>query len=137
MNAGRFEYTISFITPSADEWSSKAVTVSGARLASVNAKDAAVVECLVLPLSGAAPLEDDAYDSSGLELRAVRANVVDGAGKSSDFMCLVAAPEGVEAFQHAHPDVEIIAAALDEKLNDDAYILPGLGDAGDRLFGTK
>lgn len=52
------------------------------------------------------------------------------------FMCLVAAPEGVEAFQQAHPDIEIFAAALDEGLNDDAYILPGLGDAGDRLFGT-
>lgn len=57
--------------------------------------------------------------------------------KNIKFMCLVAAPEGVAAFQHAHPDVEIFAAALDEKLNDDAYILPGLGDAGDRLFGTK
>ncbi|QHI68351.1 uracil phosphoribosyltransferase [Tichowtungia aerotolerans] len=53
------------------------------------------------------------------------------------FMCLVAAPEGVEAFAAAHPDVEIYAAALDEGLNDDAYILPGLGDAGDRLFGTR
>jgi len=53
------------------------------------------------------------------------------------FMCLVAAPEGVEAFAEAHPDIEIIAAALDERLNDDAYILPGLGDAGDRLFGTR
>ncbi len=57
--------------------------------------------------------------------------------KDIKFMCLVAAPEGVEAFQHAHPDIEIFAAALDERLNDDAYILPGLGDAGDRLFGTK
>nr|WP_325176377.1 uracil phosphoribosyltransferase [Pelagicoccus mobilis] len=57
--------------------------------------------------------------------------------KNIKFMCLVAAPEGVEAFQHAHPDIEIYAAALDERLNDDAYILPGLGDAGDRLFGTK
>ena len=56
--------------------------------------------------------------------------------KNIKFMCLVAAPEGVEAFQHAHPDIEIFAAALDDKLNDDAYILPGLGDAGDRLFGT-
>jgi uracil phosphoribosyltransferase len=53
------------------------------------------------------------------------------------FMCLVAAPEGVEAFAAAHPDIEIIAAALDEGLNPDAYILPGLGDAGDRLFGTR
>ncbi|MFP4259829.1 MAG: uracil phosphoribosyltransferase [Opitutales bacterium] len=56
--------------------------------------------------------------------------------KNIKFMCLVAAPEGVEAFQNAHPDIGIHAAALDEGLNDQAYILPGLGDAGDRLFGT-
>ncbi|WP_453992991.1 uracil phosphoribosyltransferase [Bacillus nitroreducens] len=53
------------------------------------------------------------------------------------FMCLVAAPEGVEAMKEAHPDVDIYIAALDEKLNDLGYIVPGLGDAGDRLFGTK
>lgn len=53
------------------------------------------------------------------------------------FMCLIAAPEGVEALQEAHPDVEIFIAALDEKLDDHGYIVPGLGDAGDRLFGTK
>ena len=52
------------------------------------------------------------------------------------FMCLVAAPEGVEALQKAHPDVDIYTASLDEKLNDHAYIVPGLGDAGDRIFGT-
>lgn len=52
------------------------------------------------------------------------------------FMCLVAAPEGVKAVQDAHPDVEIYTAALDECLNENAYILPGLGDAGDRIFGT-
>ncbi len=52
-------------------------------------------------------------------------------------MCLVAAPEGVQKVQKDHPDVEIYVAALDEKLNDHAYIVPGLGDAGDRLFGTK
>lgn len=52
------------------------------------------------------------------------------------FICLVAAPEGVIALQEAHPDVEIYTAALDEKLNEDAYIVPGLGDAGDRLYGT-
>lgn len=52
-------------------------------------------------------------------------------------MCLVAAPEGVAAVQKAHPDVDIYVAAVDEKLNEHAYILPGLGDAGDRLFGTK
>ena len=57
--------------------------------------------------------------------------------KSIRFMCLIAAPEGVEKMQEAHPDVDIYIAALDEKLNDKAYITPGLGDAGDRLFGTK
>jgi uracil phosphoribosyltransferase len=53
------------------------------------------------------------------------------------FMCLVAAPEGVAAFHAAHPDVPIFTAALDRELNAVGYILPGLGDAGDRLFGTK
>lgn len=52
-------------------------------------------------------------------------------------MCLVAAPEGVKKVQDTHPDVDIYSAALDEKLNDHAYIIPGLGDAGDRIFGTK
>jgi len=52
------------------------------------------------------------------------------------FMCLVAAPEGVAKVQEAHPDVDIFTAALDECLNDHAYIVPGLGDAGDRIFGT-
>ncbi|TDM10524.1 uracil phosphoribosyltransferase [Macrococcus lamae] len=53
------------------------------------------------------------------------------------FMCLIAAPEGVKLLEEAHPDVDIYIAALDEKLNDHGYIVPGLGDAGDRLFGTK
>ena len=53
------------------------------------------------------------------------------------FVCLVAAPEGVKALQEAHPDVDIFSAALDEHLNEHGYIVPGLGDAGDRLFGTK
>ena len=52
-------------------------------------------------------------------------------------MCLVAAPEGVNKVQAAHPDVDIYCAALDERLNEHAYIVPGLGDAGDRIFGTK
>lgn len=56
---------------------------------------------------------------------------------SIKFMCLIAAPEGVELLQQAHPDVDVYIAALDEKLNDHGYIVPGLGDAGDRLFGTK
>ncbi|MDO4732782.1 MAG: uracil phosphoribosyltransferase, partial [Bacillota bacterium] len=51
-------------------------------------------------------------------------------------MCLVAAPEGVDRVQKAHPDVDIYTAALDRCLNEKAYILPGLGDAGDRIFGT-
>ncbi|MDU3404218.1 MAG: uracil phosphoribosyltransferase [Enterococcus faecalis] len=53
------------------------------------------------------------------------------------FVCLVAVPEGVKALQEAHPDVDIYTAALDERLNEDGYIVPGLGDAGDRLFGAK
>jgi uracil phosphoribosyltransferase len=57
--------------------------------------------------------------------------------KDIRFVCLVAAPEGVKALQEAHPDVDIYAASLDEKLNENGYIVPGLGDAGDRLFGTK
>ena len=52
-------------------------------------------------------------------------------------MCLVAAPEGVRKMQQDHPDVDIYTAALDEELDSNAYILPGLGDAGDRIFGTK
>lgn len=57
--------------------------------------------------------------------------------KNIKFMCLIAAPEGVEVIKKEHPDVDIFIAALDEKLNDHGYIVPGLGDAGDRLFGTK
>ncbi|MBQ1384599.1 MAG: uracil phosphoribosyltransferase [Firmicutes bacterium] len=58
-------------------------------------------------------------------------------GKDIVFMCLIAAPEGIEKLSQAHPDVDIYIAAKDERLNENAYILPGLGDAGDRLFGTK
>ena len=57
--------------------------------------------------------------------------------KTIKLVVLVSAPEGVKAVQEAHPDVDIFTAALDEKLNDEGYIVPGLGDAGDRLFGTK
>jgi len=57
--------------------------------------------------------------------------------KSIKFVCLVAAPEGVKRFHDSHPDVPIFTAALDERLNDHGYIVPGLGDCGDRLFGTK
>ncbi len=57
--------------------------------------------------------------------------------ESINFMCLIAAPEGIEALQKAHPDVNIYIAAKDDHLNEHAYIVPGLGDAGDRLYGTK
>ncbi len=53
------------------------------------------------------------------------------------FMCLLAAPEGIKRMQEAHPDVPIVTAAIDSHLNDHGYIVPGLGDAGDRMFGTK
>ncbi len=57
--------------------------------------------------------------------------------KNIKFMCTIAAPEGLKALSDAHPDVDIYCAALDERLNDHGYIVPGLGDAGDRIFGTK
>ncbi|MFC0233967.1 uracil phosphoribosyltransferase [Vagococcus entomophilus] len=58
-------------------------------------------------------------------------------GTNIKFVCLVAAPEGVKALQEAHPDIDIFCAGLDDHLNEAGYIVPGLGDAGDRLFGTK
>jgi uracil phosphoribosyltransferase len=57
--------------------------------------------------------------------------------KNIKFMCIIAAPEGLKALTQAHPDIEVFYVALDEKLNEHSYIVPGLGDAGDRLFGTK
>ncbi len=57
--------------------------------------------------------------------------------KNIHFMCVIAAPEGVKKMQEAHPDVDIIIGALDDHLNEKGYIVPGLGDAGDRIFGTK
>ncbi len=57
--------------------------------------------------------------------------------KNIKFMCIIAAPEGLNALTEAHPDVQVYCASLDEKLNEHGYIVPGLGDAGDRIFGTK
>ena len=57
--------------------------------------------------------------------------------KKIHFMCIIAAPEGIKRMQEAHPDVDMYVGALDDHLNEDAYIVPGLGDAGDRIFGTK
>ncbi len=57
--------------------------------------------------------------------------------KNIKFLCIIAAPEGIKAMQEKHPDVKIYTTSVDEKLNENAYIVPGLGDAGDRIFGTK
>ena len=65
-------------------------------------------------------------------------DIVKKAGaKNVKFMCVLTCPDGINALQLAHPDVEIITGAIDEGLNDDLYIIPGIGDGGDRLFGTK
>ena len=58
-------------------------------------------------------------------------------GKNIKFLCIIAAPEGVKRFHEAHPDVQLYVGHLDRELNKDAYICPGLGDAGDGIFGTK
>jgi uracil phosphoribosyltransferase len=69
---------------------------------------------------------------------AAAVDLLKGAGaKNIRFLCLLAAPEGVERMKQAHPDVPIVTAALDSHLNDHGYIVPGLGDAGDRMYGTK
>lgn len=61
----------------------------------------------------------------------------EGGAKRMKFVCLLAAPEGIEAFRHTHPDVPVFTAAIDDHLDDHGYIVPGLGDAGDRIYGTK
>lgn len=81
-------------------------------------------------------LVDPMLATGGSAIEAVNSLKKRGA-KNIRFMCLIAAPEGVEAMTEAHPDVDIYIAALDEKLDEKGYIVPGLGDAGDRLFGTK
>lgn len=79
---------------------------------------------------------DPMLATGGSAIEAVNSLKKRGATKIR-FMCIIAAPEGVEAFQEVHPEVDVYIAALDEKLDDHGYIVPGLGDAGDRLFGTK
>lgn len=81
-------------------------------------------------------LVDPMLATGGSAIEAVNSLKKRGA-KKIRFMCLIAAPEGVKAMTDAHPDVDIYIAALDEKLDENGYIIPGLGDAGDRLFGTK
>lgn len=79
---------------------------------------------------------DPMLATGGSAIDAIEALKKRGA-KNIRLMCLVAAPEGIEAVMKAHPDVDIFVADIDEKLNENGYIVPGLGDAGDRLFGTK
>ncbi|HJE98201.1 uracil phosphoribosyltransferase [Ligilactobacillus acidipiscis] len=79
---------------------------------------------------------DPMLATGGSAIMAVDALKKRGA-KTIKFVCLVAAPEGVKALREKHPDIDVYAAALDDHLNEDGYIVPGLGDAGDRLFGTK
>lgn len=81
-------------------------------------------------------LVDPMLATGGSAIAAVESLKSRGA-KNIKFMCLIAAPEGVKALTDAHPDVDIYIAAMDEKLDEKGYIVPGLGDAGDRLFGTK
>ncbi len=79
---------------------------------------------------------DPMLATGGSSVEAIRMLKARGC-KNIHFMCIIAAPEGVAAMKEAHPDVDMYIGALDEKLNDHGYIVPGLGDAGDRIFGTK
>ncbi|MBR1691545.1 MAG: uracil phosphoribosyltransferase [Lachnospiraceae bacterium] len=79
---------------------------------------------------------DPMLATGGSSVAAIRM-LKDKGCKNIHFMCIIAAPEGIKAMQEAHPDVDIYVGALDEKLNEHSYIVPGLGDAGDRIFGTK
>ncbi|WP_424812581.1 uracil phosphoribosyltransferase [Roseococcus sp. YIM B11640] len=88
-----------------------------------------------LGLRGALVL-DPMLATGGSAIQAV-ARVKQAGATSVRFACVVAAPEGVEAFRAAHPDVPVTSAALDQRLNERGYIVPGLGDAGDRCFGTE
>jgi uracil phosphoribosyltransferase len=75
--------------------------------------------------------------ATGGSASAAISNIKERGAKDVRLVCLVAAPEGVAVIERDHPDIDLYVAALDEKLNDHGYIVPGLGDAGDRLFGTK
>jgi uracil phosphoribosyltransferase len=86
--------------------------------------------------SGMVVVLDPMLATGGSAVDAVQL-IKDKGGKNIRFVCLIAAPEGIEALSNAHPDVDIYVAAKDRELNSHAYILPGLGDAGDRIYGTK
>lgn len=75
--------------------------------------------------------------ATGNSASAALSRLKEEGARNIKFVCLLAAPEGIKALQEAHPDIPIYTAAIDEKLNEHGYIVPGLGDAGDRLYGTK
>ncbi len=79
---------------------------------------------------------DPMLATGGSAAEAIR-RIKDMGAKNIKLMCLIAAPEGIERVQQAHEDVDIYVAAVDEKLDENSYIVPGLGDAGDRLYGTR
>ncbi|MFV0479021.1 MAG: uracil phosphoribosyltransferase [Anaerorhabdus sp.] len=90
-----------------------------------------------MPMDDAVTMVLDPMLATGGSAVAAIDHVKQRGAKTVKLVCLVGAPEGVRAVEAAHPDVDIYLAALDEKLNDKGYIVPGLGDAGDRIFGTK
>ncbi|MEC7908585.1 MAG: uracil phosphoribosyltransferase [Actinomycetota bacterium] len=92
--------------------------------------------CKFPPLQGGMTIVVDPMLATGNSASAALSRVKEEEPASIRFLCLLAAPEGVEALQGAHPDVEIWTASLDERLNEKGYIMPGLGDAGDRIYGT-
>ena len=92
--------------------------------------------CKFPPLKGGMTIVVDPMLATGNSASAALSRVKEEEPSSIRFLCLLAAPEGVKALHKAHPDVEIWTASLDEKLNEKGYIMPGLGDAGDRIYGT-
>ena len=88
-------------------------------------------------LAGRATIAVDPMLATGNSSAAAVTLIKEAGATDIRFLCLLAAPEGVARMREAHPDVRIVTAALDERLNEKGYILPGLGDAGDRMFGTK
>jgi len=92
--------------------------------------------CKFPPLQGGMTIVVDPMLATGNSASAALSRVKEEEPASIRFLCLLAAPEGVEALQEAHPDVEIWTASLDERLNEKGYIITGLGDAGDRIYGT-
>ena len=92
--------------------------------------------CKFPPLNGGMTIVVDPMLATGNSACAALTRVKEENPASVRFLCLLAAPEGVKALNTEHPDVEIWTASLDERLNEKGYILPGLGDAGDRIYGT-